>query len=70
MGKRLKKATEKLLLKMEEAIDREEGFELRDFKAMTGALREMGELLRDSGAEAAAQALTVKFSGEAEELSQ
>ena len=43
--------------------------EAKDFKAVTGALRELGEMHAERETRTAAGELTVRFVGEAEEFS-
>ena len=70
LGIRLAQVTSKLLRRIEKTIDGDKELDSRDFKAMTGALRELREL---NGTEAAGAGdggeLTVRFVGEAEEMS-
>ena len=57
----------KLLRRIEECLDREE-LELKDLKAVTGALKELQSLWEDRE-DANSGALTVRFQGETEEMS-
>ncbi len=58
----------KLLRRIEAYLDREEELELKDLKTVTGALKELQGLFED-GEDAQGGALTVRFEGEAEEMS-
>ena len=66
---RLERLIKKLLDQIEAALSSGEGMEAKDFKAVTGALRELGEMHAERGTRTAAGELTVRFVGEAEELS-
>ena len=66
---RLERLIKKLLDQIEAALSSGEGMEAKDFKAVTGALRELGEMHADSGVRTAGGELTVRFVGEAEEFS-
>ena len=58
----------KLLRCFEDYLDRAEEPDLKDLKTMTGALKEL-QSLWDDGEAAHGGALTVRFEGEAEEMS-
>ena len=66
---RLERLTKKLLDQIEAALSAGEGMEAKDFKAVTGALRELGEMHAERETRTAAGELTVRFVGEAEEFS-
>ena len=66
---RLERLTKKLLDQIEAALSAGEGMEAKDFKAVTGALRELGEMRAERETRTAAGELTVRFVGEAEEFS-
>ncbi|MGN0982809.1 MAG: hypothetical protein ACI4O0_07960 [Candidatus Limivicinus sp.] len=67
---RLGQVTDKLLMKMAETIGGEKELEARDYKALSSALKELGEvkekLEESSGGKQ--EPLVVKLSGELEEL--
>ena len=65
----LRRVGRKLLQCFEDYLDRAEEPELKDLKTVTGALKEL-QSLWDDGKEASGGALTVRFEGEAEEMSQ
>ena len=58
----------KLLRRIEEYLDGEETPELKDLKTVTGALKELQSLWEERE-DAHSGALTVRFQGEAEEMS-
>lgn len=58
----------KLLGRIEQILDRDEEMELKDLKTVTGALKELQSLWEERE-EANSGALTVRFQGEAEEMS-
>ena len=67
---RLGHVTDKLLMKMAETIDGEKELEARDLKALSSALKELGEVkerLEEGGGKQ--EPLVVKLSGDLEELS-
>ena len=66
---RLERLTQKLLDRLEAALNAEEGMEARDFKAVIGALRELNELCGEKQVRTGPGELTVRFVGEAEEYS-
>ncbi len=66
---RLERLTKKLLDQIEAVLSSGEGMDAKDFKAVTGALRELGEMRSDSETKTAGGELTVRFIGEAEEFS-
>ena len=68
-GMRLERLTQKLLDQIEAALSAEEGMEAKDFKAVTGALRELKEMRGEKQTRTGAGELTVRFVGEAEEYS-
>ena len=59
----------KLLRRIEEYLDSEEAPELKDLKTVTGALKELQSLWEERE-DAHSGALTVRFQGEAEEMSE
>lgn len=63
----LKRVGQKLLRCFEEYLDRAEEPDLKDLKTITGALKELQSLWDDGQANGGA--LTVRFEGEAEEMS-
>ena len=67
---RLGHVTDKLLIKMAETIDGEKELEAKDLKALSSALKELGEVkerLEEGGGKQ--EPLVVKLSGDLEELS-
>ena len=68
---RLGQVTDKLLMNMAEAIDGEIELEARDYKALSSALKELGEVKErlEEGGGGKQEPLVVKLSGELEELS-
>lgn len=67
---RLGHVTDKLLMKMAETIEGEKELEARDYKALSSALKELGEVkerLEEGGGKQ--EPLVVRISGELEELS-
>ena len=58
----------KLLRRIEAYLDREEELDLKELKTVTGALKELQSLWEEKD-EAHGEALTVRFEGEAEEMS-
>ena len=65
---RVERLTGLLLERIEQSLDGEEALPLKDLKAVTGALRELQELCTPEE-RAGGEALTVRFVGEAEEMS-
>ena len=65
----LKRVGRKLLRCFEDYLERAEEPELKDLKTVTGALKELQSLWDDSE-QAHSGALTVRFEGETEEMSQ
>lgn len=68
---RLGQVTDKLLMKMAETIDGEKELEARDLKALSSALKELGEVkerLEEGGSEKQ-EPLVVRLAGELEALS-
>ena len=69
----IEKLSKKLLKSIEQRIDDGGGIELKDYKAVTGALKELKEMHRadehKTADEKKDEALTVRFVGEAEEYS-
>ena len=67
--RRLERLTRKLLDQIDAVLSAGDGMDAKDFKAVTGALRELKELrgARETGA--GGGELTVRFVGEAEEFS-
>jgi hypothetical protein len=66
---RLERLTRRLLDQIEAALCDGDGMEAKDFKAVTGALRELSELCGGKSDRAGPGELTVRFVGEAEEYS-
>ena len=58
----------KLLKNIEQLVDGEGGIELKDYKAVTGALKEIRELGRGEQEGAQDNALVVRFVGELEDM--
>lgn len=71
MSKRqIQKVSNKLLKRMEKTLDEEEKIECRDFKSITGALKELREIQReDEDKSSGDNSLVVRFVGETEEMS-
>ena len=67
--RRLERLTRKLLDRIDAALSAGDGMEAKDFKAVTGALRELKELRGEKETGAGGGELTVRFVGEAEEFS-
>lgn len=71
-GELIEKLSKKLLKSIEQRLDEGSGIELKDYKAVTGALKELKEMHRADEAQCAEkkdEGLTVRFVGEAEEYS-
>ena len=68
---RVNRVAEKLLQKMEEALDQTENMDSKEIKTMTDALRELKEMNRQetNGTDEGGKKLEVCFVGETEELS-
>ena len=66
---RLERLTGRLLDQLEALLSAEGGMETKDFKAVTGALRELNELCGGKAGGTGGGELTVRFVGEAEEFS-
>lgn len=69
---RLEQVTDKLLKKISEVIDNGEELDARDYKALTSALKELGEVkeqLCSERTKGRREPLEVRLSGELEELS-
>ena len=64
----MERLTGLVLDRIEQSLDGEEALPLKDLKAVTGALRELQELCTPEE-RAGGEALTVRFVGEAEEMS-
>lgn len=68
--RQIQKVSSKLLKRMERTLDEEEKIECRDFKSITGALKELRELQREDEEKSGGDnELVVRFLGEAEEMS-
>lgn len=71
-GELIEKLSKKLLKSIEQRLDEGGGIELKDYKAVTGALKELKEMHRTDGqqpgGEKKDEVLTVRFMGEAEEM--
>jgi len=68
----IEKLAKKLLKSIEQRLDEGGGVELKDYKAVTGALKELKEMHRGDEQHAGDkkdEVLTVRFAGEAEEYS-
>ncbi|MCR5577216.1 MAG: DUF1804 family protein [Oscillospiraceae bacterium] len=66
---RLERLTRRLLDQIEAALCAGDGMEAKDFKAVTGALRELSELCGAKSERSGPGELTVRFVGEAEDYS-
>lgn len=68
---RLGQVTDKLLMKMAETIDGEKELEARDLKALSSALKELGEVRErlEEGGSGKQEPLMVRLAGELEALS-
>lgn len=68
---RLGQVTDKLLMKMAETIDGEKELEARDLKALSSALKELGEVKErlEEGGSGKQEPLVVRLAGELEPLS-
>lgn len=66
---RLERLTKKLLDQIEAALSSEEGLDAKDFKAVTGALRELNDICGERAQKTGPGELTVRFVGDAEEYS-
>ncbi|MDD7651256.1 MAG: hypothetical protein PUK81_01770 [Firmicutes bacterium] len=68
---RLGQVTDKLLMKMAETIDGEKDLEARDLKALSSALKELGEVKErlEEGGSGKQEPLMVRLAGELEALS-
>ena len=68
---RLGQVTDKLLMKMAETIDGEKELEARDLKALSSALKELGEVKErlEEGGSGKQEPLMVRLAGEREPLS-
>ena len=67
--RRLERLTRKLLDRIDAVLSAGDGMDAKDFKAVTGALRELKELRGEKETGAGGGELTVRFVGEAEEFS-
>ena len=67
--RRLERLTRKLLDQIDAVLSAGDGMDAKDFKAVTGALRELKELRGEKEPGAGGGELTVRFVGEAEEFS-
>ena len=67
--RRLERLTRKLLDRIDAVLSAGDGMDAKDFKAVTGALRELKELRGEKETGAGSGELTVRFVGEAEEFS-
>lgn len=66
---RIARVCRELLERLEQSLRETEGLETKELKTVTGALRELSELCGGREKSAGAQSVTVRFVGEAEELS-
>ncbi len=66
----IEKLSKKLLHSIEQRLDEGGGIDIKDYKAVTGALKELKEMHRadEQKAEKKEDMLTVRFLGEAEEM--
>ena len=66
----IEKLSKKLLQSIEQRLDQDSGIDIKDYKAVTGALKELKEMHRadEQKAERKDEMLTVRFLGEAEEM--
>ena len=66
----IEKLSKKLLKSIEQRLDEGDGIDIKDYKAVTGALKELKEMHRadEQKAERKDEMLTVRFLGEAEEM--
>ena len=69
VGEKMKQVKTKLLRRIERTLDGDRELDGKDFKAMTGALRELREIQDPAEAARSSEPLTVRFVGRAEELS-
>jgi len=60
----------KLLRRIEDGLDGDRDLDLKEIKTLTGALKELQSLGESANAENGSGALTVRFLGEAEEMSE
>ena len=67
-GQKLERIALRLLDSIEQQLEKEGGMEIQDYKALTGALKELRELQQGEAGQDK-QELVVKFLGEAEEMS-
>ena len=67
--RRLERLTRKLLDQIDAVLSAGDGMDAKDFKAVTGALRELKALRGEKETGAGGGELTVRFVGEAEEFS-
>ena len=67
--RRLERLTRKLLDQIDAVLSAGDGMDAKDFKAVTGALRELKELRGEKETGAGGGELTVRVVGEAEEFS-
>ena len=67
-GQKLERIALRLLDSIEQQLEKEGGMEIKDYKALTGALKELRELQQGEAGQDK-QELVVKFLGEAEEMS-
>ncbi len=67
--RRLERLTRKLIDQIDAVVSAGDGMDAKDFKAVTGALRELKELRGEKETGAGGGELTVRFVGEAEEFS-
>ena len=67
--RRLERLTRKLIDQIDAVVSAGDGMDAKDFKAVTGALRELKELRGEEETGAGGGELTVRFVGEAEEFS-
>lgn len=69
VGEKMKQVKTKLLRRIERTLDEDRELDSKDFKAMTGALKELREIQDEAETARVNEPLTVRFVGKAEELS-
>ena len=69
VGEKMKQVKTKLLRRIERTLDEDRELDSKDFKAMTGALKELREIQDEAETARAEGPLIVRFVGKAEELS-
>ena len=69
VGEKMKQVKTKLLRRIERTLDEDRELDSKDFKAMTGALKELQEIQDEAETARVNEPLTVRFVGKEEELS-